>query len=229
MIDILVFGAHPDDIEFGCGGIIAKMASLGKTIVMVNLSLGEKGTFGDPEKRRKECEQSAALVGAKLLFLDFKDCEIFDCYEGRVQLTKVIRQQRPRLVLAPLWKGEMNHPDHFACGSMVRAACRYSRFCKILPEIPVHWPEGILHYYPQPSCYDYVDFIIDVSNDVNTWKQMMLCHTSQMQSIQYDERSLLAAAQLGEQIGVKYAQGLLKGNPVVIDDPLVVAKATREL
>src|ERR1700733_8957745 len=114
MVDILVFGAHPDDIEFGCGGILAKMAAQGKSIVMVDLSLGDKGTYGYPEERRQEGEQAAAAIGATRVVLNFKDCEIFDTYEGRLQFVKVIRQYKPRLVLAPMWEGTGNHPDHLA-------------------------------------------------------------------------------------------------------------------
>lgn len=227
MVDILAFGAHPDDIEFGCGGILAKMAAQGKSIVMVDLTLGDKGTRGDPETRRKEGFQAAAVIGAERLVLDFKDCEILDSYEGRLQLVKVIRQKKPRLVLAPMWKGTMTHPDHLACGIMARYACRYARFAKILPDIPIHWPEGILHYL-SPSDQE-ADFLIDVSDHVDTWKKMMACHATQMKGFQYDFWNVTAATRWGVLMGVEHAQGLAKGNPIVIDDPFVVSKSTREL
>lgn len=120
MTDILAFGAHPDDIEFGCGAILAKMAAEGKKIVMVDLTLGDKSTNGSPEKRAKEGENAAGLIGAKRVYLDFFDCEIIDTYEGRVKLVKVIREHKPRLVIASMWKGEQNHPDHISCEKMER-------------------------------------------------------------------------------------------------------------
>lgn len=227
MVDILAFGAHPDDIEFACGGILAKMAAQGKEIVMVDLTLGQKGSHGTPEQRRKESEAAAALIGAKRVFLDFVDCEIVDSYEGRLKFVKCIREYKPRLVLAPMWSGTRNHPDHLACGSMARFACRFARFAKILPELPIHWVQGILHY-PPSGCED-VDFIIDVSNHVEIWKQMMQCHRSQMETFSYDDWNLRNASKLGMLIGTSYAQGLIKGNPVVIEDVMHIAKGSREI
>ncbi|SCA64141.1 hypothetical protein SCG7086_CF_00050 [Chlamydiales bacterium SCGC AG-110-P3] len=105
MVDILAIGAHPDDIEFGCGGIIAHQAALGYSIVMVDLTLGQKGTNGTPEQRRQEGINAAEVIGAKRLFLDFEDCQVYDTYEGRLKIVEVIRTYKPRLVLAPYWKG----------------------------------------------------------------------------------------------------------------------------
>lgn len=227
MVDILVFGAHPDDIEFGCGGILAKMASQGKTIVMVDLTLGEKGTLGTPKMRQEESIAAARVIGAERVFLEFEDCEIFDTYEGRLSLVNVIRQYQPRLVLAPYWKGEQTHPDHLACGRMARYACRYARFAKILPNIPIHRPEGILHY-PYLSCQE-VDFIIDISPQVDLWKKMMACYQSQHGLHDYSEWNLRVAAQYGLMIRKPYAQALIKGNPIEVDDIMLVAKGSAEI
>lgn len=227
MIDILAFGAHPDDIEFACGGILAKMAAQKKSIVMVDLTCGEKGLHGSPEERRQEGEKGSAVIGATRVFLDFKDCEVFDSFEGRLKIVKVIREYKPRLVLAPYWKGEQNHPDHIACGQMVRYACRYARFAKILPELPIHWVEGILHYYPL-AC-EKLDFIIDVSDHIETWVKMMRCHKSQMQTFEYDAWNLRLAAKLGVLIGKPYAQGLVKGHPIIVDDLMTISRGAREI
>lgn len=226
MIDIMAIGAHPDDCEFGCGGILCKMAAQKKSIVIVDLTLGEMGTNGTPEIRRKEGEDAARLIGAERVYLDFKDCQVSDNYEGRLQLVKVIRKYRPRLVLAPMWKGEQNHPDHLACGQMARHACRYSRFAKILPEIPAHTPEGILHYFA-PGIEP--DFLIDVSDHLEQWKGMMSCHVSQLRTSDFIDANLRRASLMGLRINTPYAQGLIKGNPVAIDDLMTVSCGTREL
>ncbi len=227
MTDILAIGAHPDDIEFACGGLLAKMASLGKKIVMVDFTLGQKGTNGNPEQRRQESETAAALIGARRIFLDFIDCEIMDSYENRLKIVKVIRENKPRLIIAPYWKGPQNHPDHISCGTMARYACRYARFAKILPELPIHRVEGILHY--PPPAFEKVDFIIDISDHVETWKKMMRSHTSQMATFPYDDWNLRFASALGMLIGTSYAQGLIKGNPIVVDDVMSIARGSREL
>lgn len=227
MTTILAIGSHPDDIEFGCGGILAKMSALGHSIVMVDLTAGEKASNGTPEVRRKEALQAAKLIGAKRITLDFPDCEIFDTYEGRLKLVKVIREYRPEIVLAPMWQGMQNHPDHTASGCMARHACRYARFAKILPEIPLHRPKGILHYLQRN--FDVPQFLIDISDYVEIWKQMILCHQSQLKTHNYLDWNLKVAARLGVLIGVPYAQGLAADNPVVIEDLTHISRGTFEL
>lgn len=227
MADILVFGSHPDDVELNCGGILAKLHSEGKQIVIADLTLGEKGTHGTPETRKLEGKAAAALIGAERIFLNFPDCQIMDTDEGRLELVKVIRQYKPKLVLAPMWKGEQNHPDHFATGLLARYACRYARFEKILPKIPIHWVDGILHY-PHFSWND-PDFLIDVSPYADTWIRMMQCHESQMKTFDYADWNLRQASKLGMLIGKPYAQALVKGNPIQVDDIMSISQSTREI
>lgn len=227
MVDILAIGAHPDDVEFGCGGVLVKMAAQGKKIVICDLTMGDKGTNGTPELRMEEGRRSAGLIGAERIYLDFKDCEIFDSYESRLKVVTLIRRYRPRLVLAPYWKEEQNHPDHLACGIIARHACRLARFTKILPELPTVAVEGILHYLP-PS-YDTADILIDVSDSVELWRKMMESHASQMKTFDYAGWTLRQASKLGMLMGVSYAQGFIKGNPIVVEDLMVVAKGTREI
>lgn len=225
MVDILAIGAHPDDIEFGVGGILAKMASQNKSIVMADLTLGELATNGTPAIRMQEATKAADLIGAKRVFLDFKDCQIRDDFEGRLKLVALIREYKPKLVIAPMWKGEMNHPDHLACGNLARAACRYARFSKILPELPIHRPEGILHYI----CRDKVDFLIDITSHIDAWKEMMNCHQSQLKTMDYIGRNISQAGAWGEMIGKPYAQALVKGNPIEIEDLMHISKGTMEV
>jgi len=227
MTDILAFGVHPDDAELACGGIIAKAVRQGKSVVFVDLTLGDKGTNGTPEGRRQEALAAAALIGAERQFLDFSDCEVIDSYENRLKIVRVIRQYKPKLLLAPLWKGELNHPDHIACGLMVRYACRYARFKMILPELPPHRCDGVLHYlFPSQEG---ADFIVDITQDLETWKGMMDCHKSQMLTNNYVDWQLRAAARWGMMIGVEYAQALVKGNPVAIEDIMHIAQGTIEI
>lgn len=228
MVDILAFGAHPDDIEFGCGALLARMAAENKTIVMADLTLGEKSSNGTPELRREEGVTSARLIGAHRISLGFADGEIIDTYEGRLKLVRAIREYRPRLVLASMWKGQQTHPDHLACGLMARYACRYARFAKILPELPPHRPEGILHYL-SPTQEQYLDFLIDVTEYVEIWKKMMACHQSQMNTFDYIDWNVKTASKFGVLIGKPYAQGLSKGNPIEINDLMSIAKGSQEL
>lgn len=227
MVDILAFGTHPDDVEFGCGGILAKASAEGLSVVIIDLTLGQKGTNGNPELRKAEGEAAALVIGAKRFYLDFIDCEIFDSYEGRLKLVKVIREHQPKLVLAPVWNGERNHPDHLACGLMARYACRYARFAKILPEQPIHFVNGILHYLPHAG--KETDFIVDISAHVEAWKRMMDAHHSQMLTLPYADKALKNAANYGAMIDRPYAQGLLTGNPIIVDNILSISRGTQEI
>lgn len=227
MVDILAFGSHPDDIEFGCGGILCQTASEGKSIAMTHLTYGEKSSNGNLEKRREEAYHSAKIIGAEISFLTLKDSEIFDNKENRIEIVKIIRKYKPQLILAPFWKGEQNHPDHTASGKLARIACRYARFPEILPEIPPHTPGNILHYLP--PFHQNPDFLIDVSKYVETWKSMMRCHTSQLKTYRYDEKYLQISRSWGLAIDVAFAQGLIKGNPVQIRDIMTCSKGSREI
>jgi N-acetylglucosamine malate deacetylase 1 len=227
MTDILAFGTHPDDIEFGCGGILAKASSQGHSILLVDLTSGEKSSSGNSEIRQQEGRHAAQLIGANRLYLDFVDSEIFDSYEGRLKLVKILREYKPRLVLAPVWQEMQNHPDHVATALMVRYACRYARFSKILPELAPHRVDGVLHYLPQVG--GNADFIIDISDHFDTWKQMMESHQSQMKTYPYAEWMIKNAAQLGGLIGKNYAQGLLAANPIEIEDVMTLRYGIREI
>jgi len=227
MTTIMAIGSHPDDIEFGCGGILAKMRGMGHSMIMVDLTSGEKGSNGDPELRKQEALQAAKLIDATRITLDFRDCEIIDTYEGRLKLVKVIREYQPQIILAPMWQGSQNHPDHIASGMMARYACRYARFSKILPELPVHKSASILHYLQRN--FDTPDFLVDISDYVEIWKEMILCHQSQLKTYDYLDWNLRTASRLGMLIGASYAQGLSAGNPVIIDDLAHISRGTQEI
>jgi N-acetylglucosamine malate deacetylase 1 len=225
--DILAFGAHPDDIEFGCGGILLHAASQGQTIALCDLTLGDKGSNGTPEERRAEALQAAKLLNAERTFLEIPDCEIADDYATRLKLVEVIRHFRPRLILAPLWQGTGSHPDHFATGSLARAATRYARFAKILPHLPPHHTDGILHYLMPWE--DHADFLIDITPHLDDWRALIACHESQHQTKPYLDWCLRSAAHKGREIDVEYAQGLVKGNPIVIDDLRMIARGSHQI
>lgn len=206
---------------------MAKAAAQGLSLVFAHLTLGEKGTNGTPQLRKEEAILAAETIGAKCIFLDFVDCEVFDTYEGRLKLVRALREYKPKLVLAPAWSGEMTHPDHNACGSMARYACRYARFAKILPELPIHRVDGILHYLSRVGGIS--EFLIDVSDYVEVWKKMMGSHASQLNTMPYHEIVLKNAIQLGSMMGCAYAQGLISGNPVIIEDIMSIRQGIREI
>ena len=117
-MNIVVIGAHPDDVEFGCGGILVKEAARGHEVTILNLSRGEAATSGDPGTRRRESEAAAAVLGAGLELLELEgDSRIEYRPENAVGIARVIRRVRPHLLLAPS-PDENQHPDHGKAGRL---------------------------------------------------------------------------------------------------------------
>jgi LmbE family N-acetylglucosaminyl deacetylase len=137
---LLVFGAHPDDIEFGCGGVIALETRAGRSAHFVLGSRGEAGTHGTPEQRALEAQRGATALGATLEFVDLGgDAHFERTVENTIKLAVIIRRVRPSLVLAPSLV-ENQHPDHARLGAMVRDATRLARYGGVveLKGLPPH-------------------------------------------------------------------------------------------
>src|SRR5471032_3174261 len=101
-VPLLAFGAHPDDIEFGCGGVIAKETRAGRKAHFVICSRGEAGTHGTPKQRTAEAKQSAALLGATVEFIELDgDARLEVRAAHSIKLAEIIRRVRPGIILAP--------------------------------------------------------------------------------------------------------------------------------
>ena len=120
--DVLAFGAHPDDIELGCGGTVAKMVSQGASVIIADLTRGELGTRGSAELRDEEAANAANILGVECrINLALKD-GFFQCDEESLRaVIDVIRKYRPRIVLANALHDR--HPDHGKGAELVSQAC----------------------------------------------------------------------------------------------------------
>src|SRR5918912_52701 len=95
-VDILAFGAHPDDAEIGCGGLLLKLKDRGYRTGITHLTVGEMGSRGTQEVRRQELMAAAKVLGLDYVeVLDFQDCRITDTFETRLKIAAIVRQQRP--------------------------------------------------------------------------------------------------------------------------------------
>jgi len=124
-LDVLAIGAHPDDVELGCGGTLARLASEGRAVGILHLTRGERGTRGTAEERRQEAEAAAVALNAAAM--DFLDCGDGGLRTGPAEEDSLIvklRQWRPDLVLAPT--PHDRHPDHTRAHQLVEAACFYA-------------------------------------------------------------------------------------------------------
>src|SRR5512143_4048743 len=123
-VDVLLFGAHPDEVEWGAGGIALLLREAGISFAIVDMTNGEMGSRGTPKHRQAEAVAASEFLGASAReTLSLPDCGLMDSPENRRLVASAVRRHRPRLVLAPFW--EDRHPDHAAAGLIVRNSPLY--------------------------------------------------------------------------------------------------------
>jgi LmbE family N-acetylglucosaminyl deacetylase len=230
---LLAFGAHPDDIEFGAGGIIAREASLGRPVHFVVCSRGEAGTHGTPAQRMREAKAAAKILGATVEFVDLGGDGHFEVRAAyAIKLAAIIRRLQPGVVLAPSVV-ENQHPDHAKLGRMVRDATRLARYggLKELRRASPH-AAGQLFFYavtPDAEPPDLGRVLVDVSAPglVAQWTAAMEAHASQMRTRNYVEFQLSRARVHGLRAGADYAIPLFPNDPPVVDSLATLERAAR--
>jgi len=151
-LDVIAVGAHPDDVEIGCGGTVARLAAQGYRVGIVDLTDGEPTPASPgPDVRLQEATRAAEILGASFRgTLSLPNRRLFDSFENRVELAKVFRQYRPRLVLGMGGRTPMASPDHHQASLITEAAVFYSRLTKWddhFDGLPVHTIERYLEFY----------------------------------------------------------------------------------
>lgn len=220
---LLAFGAHPDDIEFGCGAVIARETAAGRPVHFVICSRGEAGTYGTPTRRVAEAKKGAALLGASIQFLDLDgDGHLEIRASHAIQLAGIVRKIRPAMVLAPTLV-ENQHPDHWRLGTLIRDATRLARYGG-LKELRKANPHAIsqLFYYavtPEAEPTNVTPVVVDISPPkiVHAWTESMHAHASQTQARDYVELQLTRARLRGLRAGVEYAIALFPNDPLVFE------------
>lgn len=231
---LLAFGAHPDDIEFGCGGVVAKETRAGRTAHFVVCSHGESATHGTPAQRVAEAKNSAVHLGATLEFIKLDgDAHLEVCVTHALKLAAIIRHRRPAFVLAPSLV-ENQHPDHARLGRLVRDACRLARYggVKELCKLPPHAIEQLFYYAVTPSAEpaDITPVLIDVSAPeiLAVWTAAMEAHGSQAATRHYVELQLVSARRRGLAAGIGYAIALFPNDPPVLDSLAQAGRGARQ-
>ncbi|HEV2392784.1 MAG TPA: PIG-L family deacetylase [Verrucomicrobiae bacterium] len=220
---LLAFGAHPDDIEFGCGAVIAKETRAARPAHFVVCSRGESGTSGTAKGRTAEAKRSAALLGASLEFVELDgDAHLEPSVAHAIRLAGIIRRTRPSIVLAPSLV-ENQHPDHYRLGRLVRDAVRLARYGGLseLRGASPH-PVGQILFYavtPQAEPLDLARVLIDISEPeiIEAWTSAMSAHLSQAATRNYVELQVTRARLNGLRAGVSHAIALFPNDPLVLD------------
>jgi len=224
-LDFLAFGAHPDDVELGCGATIAKLIFRGKKVGIVDLTRGELGTRGSAEIRTKETKEASKILGISTREnMDFKDGFFRNDEEHQLKIIQVIRKYQPDFVFcnAP----DDRHIDHPKGSQLIVEASFLSGLTKIntddsLGNAQMQWrPKNIYHYIQWKNLDP--DFIFDVSGFHNTKMDAVKCYSSQF----YDPKSKepetpistknfmnfvqSRANDFGRLIGVEHGEGFFK-------------------
>lgn len=159
-LDILAFGAHPDDVELCVGGILIKASMAGQKVGVVDLTQGELGSRGDEETRDKEAQKAKEILGIKIREnLDLGDGKLYDNYQNRLIVANIIRKYKPKVILAPFEKDR--HPDHVAASTIIEKANFDARLKKLKSEYPPHAIQHILFYLAHE--YYHPTIIVDIT------------------------------------------------------------------
>lgn len=168
-VDILAFGAHPDDTELSCSGTLAKLVKQGKKVAVTDLTRGEMGSRGTPEIRLKEAEKAAEILGlSERMNLGLPDTQLENTRELQMPIIQAVRKFRPHVCLLPAPSDR--HPDHGDASELIADAIFYSGLVKIetmgenRKRQEPHRPAHILHYM-QDRPFD-PDFIFDISDTI---------------------------------------------------------------
>lgn len=186
-LDILAFGAHPDDVELGCAGTILKEVALGKKVGIVDLTRGELGTRGSAEIRDKEAEAAAAILGVSVREnLAFRDGFFVNDEAHQLEIIKMIRKYQPEIVLCNAV--DDRHIDHPKGSQLVSDACFLSGLIRIATSLDDEeqkaWrPKVVYHYMQWKNLVP--DFVVDITGYVEQKTAAILAYSSQF----YDPNS----------------------------------------
>jgi bacillithiol biosynthesis deacetylase BshB1 len=223
-IDLLVFGPHPDDLEIGLGGTIARHVAEGHSVGLCDLTEGEMGSNGTVPERRAEAEAAARVLGAAWREnLRWPDGDISATPAAIRSAVDIIRRHRPRAIAVPYW--DDRHPDHVAASHVLKLAAFKSRLRGYLTDADPWSPDWICYYFINDSVTP--SFVVDVSDSYEKKREALACHRTQFQPTGTGAvatrlsaptfRQLIESrdAQFGALAGVTWAEGIVVREPIL--------------
>lgn len=232
-LDILVFAAHPDDAELGCGGTIALEISKGKKVGIVDLTAGEMGTRGTPEIRLQEAENAAKILGISAREnLHFRDAFFTDDEDHQKQIVSMIRKYQPEIVLTNAI--EDRHPDHAKASKLVAKSCFLAGLKRLETQengtLQEAWRPTNIYFFVQ-SNYISPDFVVDISDFWDIKIESVLAYKTQfydplqagkdetfISSPQFLKLVESRGIEYGSAIRVKYGEGFTTDKQLGIKD-----------
>ncbi|AEB12495.1 bacillithiol biosynthesis deacetylase BshB1 [Marinithermus hydrothermalis] len=219
-LDLLVLAPHPDDAELGCGGLLARAAREGLATGVLDLTRGEMGTKGTPTERAAEAAEAARILGlAWRGNLGLPDGGIADTKAQRLALARVLRELRPRVLIAP--HAEDRHPDHVAAHALAKSAVHFAG----LKQAPLEGaPHKVHRLFFYPGNYPVrPELLVDVSAYIEVWEAAVRAYRSQFEGEAASETVGPAGVEArramrrywGNFVGVRYAEALTSALPLL--------------
>jgi bacillithiol biosynthesis deacetylase BshB1 len=223
-VDLLAFGPHPDDIEIGMGGVVAKHVALGHAVGLCDLTRGELGSNGTPEDREAEGEAARAVLGAAWrVNLRLPDGGLSGDPAHVRRIVDLVRRCRPRTIAIPC--GADRHPDHGAAHDLLVTAAFKAGLRRYETDDEAWRAEWVCEYFINDSAA--ASFVVDVSEVYEVKRRALSCHRSQFQpagdgavatrltSPLFQQLVESRDAQFGARAGVRFAEGFLVHEPVL--------------
>ena len=223
-VDLIAFGPHPDDIEIGLGGTVARHGALGLTVGLCDLTRGEMSSNGTTAERAKEADAAAAVLGVVWREnLGWPDRRIGKDPSHLDEAVAFIRQHRPRAIAVPYWSDR--HPDHVAASAVLTEAAFNSGLRRYAAPGDPWRPEWICYYFLNEAAVP--SFLVDVTDYYERKRQALDCHVSQFGTTARDTiatrlntrlfRQMIESrdAQFGAQAGVSWAEGIVVREPIL--------------
>ena len=225
-LDILVFGAHPDDVELGCGGTIIKEVQNGKRVGIIDLTRGELGTRGTTRTRDSETKKATEIMGVSIREnMNFKDGFFKDDEEHKIALIKKIRKYRPDIVITNAVSDR--HPDHPRSSQISVDACFLSGLEKIETGQKPWRPRAIYHYIQFNNLA--ADIVVDITEQMEAKLLAVKAYTTQFFNADSKESETIISSQgfldsvsyrakdLGRQSNCEYAEGFIANQLPKVD------------
>jgi len=217
-LDVLAFGAHPDDVELSCSGTLIKSVTKGLKVGVITLTKAEMGTRGDAELRAKEFDKAAKIMNVNLHYsLSLPDGHLAPTEEAKMVVIKEIRKYQPTIIFLPYW--EDRHPDHTNASQIIQEAAFLSGIKRIETGQSPFRPAQMIYYM---ATWEFEpDFVFDITDVIEQKKQAILAYSSQVHNKNYnrpdEEETFISSPQFwdflmarakhyGHKIGKKYGE-----------------------